>query len=366
MSTRTCLLFFAVALSSTAWASGTPENSSHVSSQSETAMGVDGGASFALLELFTSEGCSSCPPADAGVSAAVSAAAKSGLPVYQLAWHIDYWDYLGWKDPYDSKAATARQEQYAGAMQTQLFTPELVVNGGLIAHNAADAGEINRLIAVQLERKSTVHVALQVNAGADPNTAELAASITGAPKDSVIGLAVVENGLTQTPNAGENQGRSLFHDAVVRFYREVPLGAGTPEADGKATLVRATVPTTGVSISRAEIVAFVQQPGSLRILGATSADLSGVQVKASVSGQLLDARGVPVANSDIQVCSDTICLLGRSDSSGRFEVRGVPPGHYELKFPRAGSGGGLTSIPITVGPGQRLVLAGAAFTAGSR
>ncbi len=366
MSTRIWLLVLAVGVSSAIWASGTPEKSSYGSSASGAATGGDRTTGFALLELFTSEGCSSCPPADGAVAAAVSSAAKSGLPVYQLAWHVDYWDYLGWKDPYDSKLATARQERYARTMQTQMFTPELVVNGGLIATNASDPSEISRLVREQLSRESTTQIILRVKAGANPDTAEVTAMISGASKESVLGLAVVESGLEQTPNAGENRGRSLVHDAVVRYYREIPLRAGTPGSDSNTTVINATVPTAGVVPAHAGIVAFVQRPGTLKISGAAAVDLSQVQRQASVSGQLLDVHGGPVVNADIQVCSDTICLLGRSDSSGRFEIGGVPPGRYELKFQRDGSGGGLTSIPITVSSGQDLVLASSVFAAGRR
>ena len=94
--------------------------------------GAQASAGFAVLELFTSEGCSSCPPADEALSDISQRAQKEGLPVYALEWHVDYWDSLGWKDPFDSHEATERQYAYARALPSDVYTPQLVVNGTLV------------------------------------------------------------------------------------------------------------------------------------------------------------------------------------------------------------------------------------------
>src|SRR5207344_36570 len=84
---------------------------------------------IALVELFTSEGCSSCPRADALLERLAADAATSGRPVYCLSFHVDYWDHLGWKDRFSSAAFTERQGEYAKRLgATSLYTPQMVVN----------------------------------------------------------------------------------------------------------------------------------------------------------------------------------------------------------------------------------------------
>src|SRR5271154_2289788 len=95
-----------------------------------------------VLELFTSQGCSSCPPADALLKK-LSAENSQLLP---LSFHVDYWNYLGWKDPYSSPANTDRQRGYASALDGQVYTPELVVNGA-VGVVGSDEGSVRNAIA---------------------------------------------------------------------------------------------------------------------------------------------------------------------------------------------------------------------------
>src|SRR4051812_22710448 len=85
---------------------------------------------FAVVELFTSEGCSSCPRADDVLNELSAEASRDGRPVYTLAFHVDYWDETGWRDPYSASWATQYQRAYVGALRAQgLYTPQMVVNG---------------------------------------------------------------------------------------------------------------------------------------------------------------------------------------------------------------------------------------------
>lgn len=339
MKTLAWTAFFVAVFSAAAWASGAGESGSAGSTPG-----------FAVLELFTSEGCSSCPPADEAVAKAVSTAAAEGLPVYLLAWHVDYWDSLGWRDPYDSKPATQRQERYAQLLHTQLFTPELVVNGGTVASHAGDAAEIDRLVRSKLDGHAQASVSLALSQ--DENGApEVNARVSRAPEGAVLGLALVEDGLTQTPDAGENSGRRLTHDGVVRWYREYPI----PRA--AAGVVSARLPVLrGVDPDSSRIVAIVQSPATLSISGAAESALPASDAKASVAGSIVDASGSPLSDASIQVCSDEICLLGRTDASGRFRVENIPPGAYALKFPNPNPATGVGSIDIKLRAGQNLTL----------
>ena len=87
-------------------------------------------SSFAVVELFTSEGCSSCPPADKLLGEIVANARENKKSVFALAFHVDYWDYIGWKDPYAKKAFSERQQRYAQTFRSnRIYTPQMVVNG---------------------------------------------------------------------------------------------------------------------------------------------------------------------------------------------------------------------------------------------
>jgi hypothetical protein len=122
-----------------------------LSAQSKTLPG------FAVVELFTSEGCSSCPPADEALSQLVRRADREKLPIYALEWHVDYWDYLGWRDPWDSRLATERQYTYARTLPSSVYTPQAVINGYAVPRNAGDLGELEadaRLAAAAPAAKS--------------------------------------------------------------------------------------------------------------------------------------------------------------------------------------------------------------------
>jgi hypothetical protein len=102
----------------------------------------------AVVEIFTSQGCSSCPPADRAFSAVTSQGGVLGL-----AWHVDYWDYLGWKDTFSSHAATARQAAYGKGS----FTPEVIVNGSRVVSNSGSSGAIASALGGGLPVKFSVH-----------------------------------------------------------------------------------------------------------------------------------------------------------------------------------------------------------------
>ena len=86
--------------------------------------------SVAVVELFTSQGCSSCPAADALLGEVVAESKKDGKPILGLSYHVSYWNHLGWKDPYSSEQFTRRQQQYAEVLQLQsIYTPQMIVNG---------------------------------------------------------------------------------------------------------------------------------------------------------------------------------------------------------------------------------------------
>lgn len=156
-----------------------------------------------VLELFTSQGCSSCPPADALLGALVGGRAG----VIGLAWHVDYWDGLGWRDPYSSQLATDRQRAYAHRLGTELFTPGLVVNGGTML-----VGSDRPAVEAAVAGASALPVAVTLRRTADGVTATLGA----APGPVSALLAVWDPSDDTRIGAGENGGRRLREYRIVR------------------------------------------------------------------------------------------------------------------------------------------------------
>lgn len=178
-----------------------------------------------LVELFTSEGCSSCPPADVLLSR-LTRESVAGAQVIALGLHVDYWDELGWKDPASMRQATARQSDYARAFGNgdNIYTPQLVVDGSdeMVGTDQAAAA---RAIAKALKQpRARVMLAIEVEGDALVARATIADLPEDAVRESVDAvLAVTEDDLTNVVKRGENSGRTLHHDAVVRAL--VPVGS---------------------------------------------------------------------------------------------------------------------------------------------
>lgn len=198
-----------------------------------------------IVELFTSEGCSSCPPADAVLARLEEKQPVPGALVIPLAHHVDYWDSLGWPDPFASSAATKRQHSYRGN-----YTPQAIIDG-----SAEMVGSRSSAIETAVaEAAKRPHVKVVITPGAQPG--EFAVSAPAVP-DSEIVVALVQARARIAVPRGENGGRTLDHTAIVRELKTGP----------RATF---TLPK-GLAPNDARIVAFVQEQKSRRILGAAQA-----------------------------------------------------------------------------------------------
>jgi hypothetical protein len=174
-----------------------------------------GAQRVALLELYTSEGCDSCPPTDRWVSA-LPARGLSPERVVTLAYHVDYWNYLGWRDPFAQARYTERQ-RFANARigNRTIYTPQLMLDGKDHRRGGLRDDFAERIAAVNRE-KPGADIALSLIA--DAGAAETSARITLHRKDAgaAVFLALYENKLANQVNAGENKGKRLEHDFVVR------------------------------------------------------------------------------------------------------------------------------------------------------
>ena len=216
-----------------------------------------------LVELFTSEGCSSCPPADRLLTRLVQEQPIAGARIVPLGLHVDYWDQLGWKDPASLGAATERQQAYGRVFGgDRIYTPQMVVDGRdeLVGSDAAAARR-----AIERAVKAP-HVSVTPNASIDGDAILAGAAISGIPPEAArepleATLAITEDDVTTVVKRGENGGRALHHDAVVRQL--VSLGRVTAGVE-----LRQRVPLrAGWPRNRLHAVVFVQGRKSQRIWG---------------------------------------------------------------------------------------------------
>ncbi len=209
-----------------------------------------------LVELFTSEGCSSCPPADRLLARLAAEQPIQGALVVPLALHVDYWNRLGWADPFSSSAFTERQGAYAATFGNagRVYTPQMVVDGRTEFVGSDERAARHAIEAAARESRAFVRV---VPDGA----ASVRVTVAGAAAGSDVVLAVVEDGLSSDVTRGENAGRTLAHTAVARA-----LGvAGSVDARGRFD---AEVPVAAGPGAR-RVLAFAQEKKTRRVLGVS-------------------------------------------------------------------------------------------------
>ena len=213
-----------------------------------------------LVELYTSEGCDSCPPADRWLAAhfALPAAARG----IALAFHVDYWDRLGWVDRFGSARNTERQHQAMRANgATFVYTPQVLVQGKDVP-GWAERG----IPAVDAAARKPSRATLQVAATMDAQRAvdvQASAMIDDAAlrRGATLFVAYVDGGLSSDVRAGENRGVRLRHERVVRNLQAV----GTPDAQGRIS-GRARFIRPGEAGTSPTLVAFVQRSGNGDVL----------------------------------------------------------------------------------------------------
>lgn len=212
----------------------------------------------AVLELFTSEGCGSCPPADELLGELMTEER-----VVALAFHVDYWDAQGWVDRYGAAEHGRRQERYARAMRRRgLFTPQLVVNGQRDAIGS-DRARAMRLIDEARARPQVGWIDVEV-VGRASGELRVAYRAGGVVRSASLLLALTEDGVKSSVGAGVNDGLVLTHHAVVRSTAQVGMGPG--EIDGEATL---SVPAE-LSADKGALVALLQDERSMAVLACSS------------------------------------------------------------------------------------------------
>lgn len=221
-----------------------------------------------LVELFTSEGCNSCPPADAFLhDLTQSPPARSGELIL-IAWHVDYWDHLGWRDPFGLPSASVRQRQFDQAMQQRgvpgagIYTPQMIINGqqALVGSNRNAGREaINKAARADI-------ATLQLAVKPDDDKITITTKLPTLPAGVTVVGVLVEDDLRSAVKAGENRGHTLRHDRVARAVAEGKI------ADGVATIELRQ--PAGVVAANASLVVFAQAADTGPILAVGAAPLA--------------------------------------------------------------------------------------------
>ncbi len=226
-----------------------------------------------LVELFTSEGCSSCPPADILLAELAAEQPVPGVEIVPLAFHVDYWDRLGWKDRFSSKRFTQRQRRYSWTLKRyHVYTPQMVVDGSdefvgsdsnqayRSIKQAANSARGRIRLDAAISSKNSKRLDLRIQVSSLPSGAD---AVT---KPELL-VALAEDGLTSGVERGENAGRVLRHAAVARLLKNVGQ-VRFPLAEPYEFTARLKLKPEW-NLSKLSAIAFVQDRESLRIL-ATS------------------------------------------------------------------------------------------------
>ncbi|MEV4656782.1 DUF1223 domain-containing protein [Micromonospora sp. NPDC049301] len=227
---------------------------------------------FAVVGLFTSQGCSSCPPAEEVLTEIERDARTREQPVFALGFHVDYWDDLGWPDRFADAAFTARQQAYARAFGSgHLYTPQMVVNG-TVEFVGSDRRRAASAIASALTSAPSTPLTLSMQdyaAGAGGGQRVVLGYETERPGErTVLNVAIVERGLESEVARGENAGRTLRQDNVVRAF----TSSGLDAESGRVELETAP----DLDPRQATVLGYVQNDRDKAIVAATAIDLSAV------------------------------------------------------------------------------------------
>ena len=220
-----------------------------------------------LVELFTSEGCSSCPSADDLLRRLVQEQPVAGVEIIALSEHVDYWDHQGWKDPFSSSRFTARQDQYAPHFDGNgMYTPQAVVDGRFQMVGSDGPKLRDAILSAAKAPKALVQVRAHM---AGSGRLAVTADVRDVPPDQRgdldVMLAVIEHGLTVDVKRGENASRRLQHDAVVRTLDRI----GTIARDTRASVLKGDPKVSSEwPRSNLRVVVFLQHRRSGHVIGA--------------------------------------------------------------------------------------------------
>jgi hypothetical protein len=229
-----------------------------------------------VVELFTSEGCSSCPPADLVLQELEARQPVSGVEIIPLEEHVDYWNHDGWVDPYSSPEWTQRQQNYVALIKKDAYTPELVVNGQsqFLGNNPQEAAFEIEKAAHQVTTEVAITAVQSDSKGSRFNIS--VGKLTGntAGDTAEVWLAVTEDGLHSSVSRGENAGHTLQHVGTLRSLHKIGVAneSATPVSFKGDPTVKFN---SHWDPKHLHVTVFVQKKKSREILGAASTKIEG-------------------------------------------------------------------------------------------
>jgi hypothetical protein len=201
-----------------------------------------------VVELFTSESCPECPPAEDSMVALSRAAQKAHVKMIPLSFHVAYWNQDGWSDPYSDTIYTLRQHAYNGA---QLYTPQPIVNGET---KEALSTSLLQALPAPLPRTVTIEPGTAAGAKRAINVHVAPAASAGSPTDTMyVFLAITEDSVLAHVSAGENKGKDFHHVGVVRYFRRI-----AKIGNAEATLSSVAIPDVPVQHGHATVLVQVR------------------------------------------------------------------------------------------------------------
>jgi len=226
-----------------------------------------------IVELFTSEGCSDCPPADKVLMELEAKQPVDGAEIIVLSEHVDYWNYIGWTDPYSNASFTKRQEQFAGQFGlSSAYTPQMVVDGRsqFVGSNGREA--LKSVAQATHEPHADVSLNQHVITQSGTNAfSQFNLTVTQLPKSNRnekmdVWLAITESNLSSVVIRGENTGHTLTHTSVVRKLQHI--NEINVYDDEFKSIVKSEFSTTAWNLKNLKFVVFLQGQKSHRIFGS--------------------------------------------------------------------------------------------------
>lgn len=213
---------------------------------------------IAVVELFTSQGCSSCPPADLLLARTIADANLGNKKIFAMEFHVDYWNRLGWTDPFSDQQFTQRQQDYDSKLNSSEYTPQMIVNGKTPFVGSDETALHKALTAALSENAQASFKSLAASFQTD-RSLKIHYELDGVIAKSQVCFALVSLSETTSVSHGENGGKTLTNENVVRYFE-------TQNAASSGDLM--FTPAITSSEKNLALIAFIQRTDDLKITGA--------------------------------------------------------------------------------------------------